>query len=173
MLKTFKGSKVSLVIFITVLLLANIAVLYDMYTQNMAESDDSDTTSLSHLATYPKAIYRVKGISLYTYIADSPARKDKGLGGISHLPENSAMFFPHDTSALYGFWMKEMLMSIDMIFLDENLKIITIHKSVSPETFPKVFTSEEPAMYVLEVKAGFLEKNGIEVGEKIIFEKNL
>ena len=60
--------------------------------------------------------------------------------------------------------MKEMNFPIDIIWLDENLKIVAIKENAMTESYPEVFTPSTPARYVLEVPAGFVQKNKISVG---------
>ncbi|NDE68348.1 DUF192 domain-containing protein, partial [bacterium] len=74
-----------------------------------------------------------------------------------------------DTSAKYGFWMKDMLFSIDMIWLDENFKVITVAEDISPNSFPQVFYPAQPARYVLEVASGVAAQNHYEEGSRLDF----
>ena len=98
-------------------------------------------------------------------IADTNATREQGLGGRTSLLDNQGMFFMFDTPGLYSFWMKDMVIPIDMIWLDQNLKVIYIESNVSPSTFPSVFTPTSPAMYVLEVQSGFAQKNAVKIGD--------
>ncbi len=98
-------------------------------------------------------------------IANTDALREKGLGGVNSLNSNQGMFFMFDTPGLYGFWMKDMLIPIDMIWLDQNLKVVYIESNVLPSTYPAVFTPTSSSMYVLETQSGFVEKNSIKVGD--------
>jgi len=65
-----------------------------------------------------------------------------------------------------SFWMRNTLISLDMIFINSNKKIITIHKNtkvLSEQSYP----STAPAQFVLEVKAGFTDKYNIQIEDKI------
>jgi len=66
------------------------------------------------------------------------------------------------------FWMKNTYIPLDIIYLDDDLKIVTIQADTQPlseESIP----SELPARYVLEVNAGFAAVHGIREGDKIEF----
>ncbi len=104
-----------------------------------------------------------------TQIADTPAAQALGLGGRAGISANAAMLFVFSESERYGFWMKDMRFSIDMIWLDENKNVVFIKDNVSPATFPEVFMPNAPARYVLEVNAGFAKENGVKIGSKINF----
>ncbi len=62
--------------------------------------------------------------------------------------------------------MKDMKFPIDVIWLDENYRVVNIVKDARPDSFPEVFKSEAPAKYILEVNAGFANRNSIKVGDE-------
>lgn len=100
--------------------------------------------------------------------AQSSEEMSRGLGGIECLSTSDAMLFVYTQPEISSFWMKDMRISIDIIWLDANGSVITIAGNVSPETFPKSFTPEAPATYVLETKAGTAEVNGWGKGTSLI-----
>ncbi|TSC90524.1 MAG: hypothetical protein G01um10142_420 [Parcubacteria group bacterium Gr01-1014_2] len=61
---------------------------------------------------------------------------------------------------------------IDVIWLDENYRVVDIAHNVRPDSFPEIFEPRAPALYILEVNAGFARRNGIETGDdlKSIFD---
>jgi uncharacterized membrane protein (UPF0127 family) len=71
--------------------------------------------------------------------------------------------FPED--GLYSFWMKDMLISIDILWISADGEIVHIVERVSPESYPEHFVSESPARYVLELPAGYVGSRGISVGD--------
>ena len=101
---------------------------------------------------------------IYIKIAKTTAELTKGLSGRPTLAENSGLFFIFPYNDTHGIWMKEMNFPIDIIWLDENLKIVAIKENAMTESYPEVFTPSTPARYVLEVPAGFVQKNKISVG---------
>lgn len=103
-------------------------------------------------------------------IVDTPALREKGLSGRTGLPAGTGMLFVFEESGLQGFWMKDMLFSIDMLWLDSNYRVVHIEADASPDSYPKVFLSKEPARFVLEVPAGWSKEKGIEVGSEFKME---
>jgi uncharacterized membrane protein (UPF0127 family) len=73
--------------------------------------------------------------------------------------------FPHDQEP--GFWMKDMLTSIDMIWVTDSGIIVAIDSSVSPTTYPKSFYPPQPIRYVLETRAGFAQEKGWTIGTHV------
>jgi len=105
-------------------------------------------------------------------IADTDASREKGLGGRTGLAENEGMLFEFQTPDYYGFWMKDMSFSIDMIWFDANWTVVGIQEDVLPSTYPQVFKPQAPALYVLEVPSGFTLLHNIKIGDsgKILSE---
>ena len=100
-------------------------------------------------------------------IVTTPAEQQQGLGGRSVIPDNFAMLFVFPTDVDQGFWMKDMLTSIDMIWLSDNGTILAIDGSVAPDTYPNVFYPPVPVKYVLETRAGFAVEKNWHIGTQV------
>ena len=99
-------------------------------------------------------------------IADSIQEQERGLMFRESLGENSGMLFVFDDDNIRSFWMKNTLISLDIIWIDENLKIVHIENAVPcKQEYCASYVSNVSAKYVLEVNGGFVEKNKIEVGD--------
>lgn len=99
-------------------------------------------------------------------IADTDYERQLGLMKRISMEEKQGMLFIFPSEAMQSFWMRNTLISLDMIFINENKKIVTIHKNtkiLSDQSYP----SSAPAKYVLETIAGFTDKFGINVGDVI------
>ncbi len=97
-------------------------------------------------------------------ISDTPALREQGLSGRTSLAENEGMLFIFEKSGSYGFWMKDMNFSIDIVWINDKNQVVGVDKSVSPGTYPQVFYPLVPVKYVLELPAGFSEAHNIKVG---------
>lgn len=99
-------------------------------------------------------------------IADDDYQRQLGLMNRKEMKENEGMLFIFPRQDWLSFWMRNTLISLDMIFVNENKQIVTIHKNtriLSDSSYP----STRPAKYVVEVVAGFTDKYNIQVGDKI------
>ena len=104
--------------------------------------------------------------------ADEAGEQALGLMFRESLPENSGMLFIFPDSSPRSFWMKNTLIPLDIIFIDENFEIIDIKHAVPCRAEPcALYKSAKPAKYVLEVNEGFAEKNSVGVGDKIILNQ--
>jgi len=100
-------------------------------------------------------------------VVDDEEERSRGLGWRKDLPEDSGMLFVFEISAQYSFWMKDMRFPIDIIWINENKEIVAISENIIPETYPAAFSPSEPVKYVLEVNAGWANKNNIKEGDFI------
>jgi uncharacterized membrane protein (UPF0127 family) len=97
-------------------------------------------------------------------VSNTNALRTLGLSGRMSLGENKGMLFVFDTPTNGGFWMKDMNFSLDMIWADGG-RIVSIEKSVSPNTYPTVFYPTSPTRFVLELPAGFCDAHNLKVGD--------
>lgn len=118
---------------------------------------------------YKEGEVKIGKNSLLVYIADDKCKKDLGLSGKETLDNEEGMMFIFEKLGKYPFWMKDMKFSIDILWINDNFKVVGIEKNVSPKSYPKTYGNNYPALYVLETQNGYLEKNNIKLGQKINF----
>ena len=104
-------------------------------------------------------------------IADNPKEIEQGLMHRSSMGDTLGMLFVFEEPMLHTFWMKNTKIPLDIIFVDENLKIINIAKYTTPFSENQI-PSGGDILYALEVNAGFCDKNGVKPGDKIQFNKS-
>jgi uncharacterized protein len=107
------------------------------------------------------------GLTINAKVADTPEKRTLGLSGSDPLGNNEGMLFIFPTAGRYGFWMKNMLFAIDIIWIDQDGIIVHIENNVPPESFPQSFISPVDAVYVLEISAGMSSRFGLTVGERV------
>lgn len=116
---------------------------------------------------FDEVLVKVAGREIKAEIADTEEKRSRGLSGRKNLPEGAGMLFIFEIPAKYSFWMKDMRFPLDIIWIDENKKIIAISENISPNTYPTSFSPSDPVKYVLEVNAGWVGKNKIKTGDFI------
>lgn len=103
----------------------------------------------------------------FVEIADEPNEWQKGLMFVESLPKNEGMLFIFNDSSPRTFWMKNTLIPLDMIFVDENFVVVDVKENVPPckvdpcDTYP----SEKASMFVVELNAGSVKENNVSVGQ--------
>lgn len=102
------------------------------------------------------------------YIANTRKQRSQGLMFIRSMDEYEGMLFIFSEPAEISMWMKNTLISLDMLFINDQLKIITIHSDATPMS-TDIISSGGTASGVLELNGGIAEKFGISPGDQIIF----
>lgn len=115
------------------------------------------------------ATAQLGGQTFTVRLATTPPERERGLSGIRSLPERQGMLFVFERDGIWQFWMKDMHISLDIIWLDANKKIVHIAQDVSPESYPRIFESPVAARYVLEVNAGVSRQLNLSVGSPADF----
>jgi len=123
-------------------------------------------------SSYSKEPVLVKSAVFVGYVADTEEKRNQGLGGKRFLPSNTSMLFEFDKPDTHGIWMKDMLFSIDIIWLDKNKKIVNLISNAEPATYPHVFYPPQKSLYVLEVRAGLIKDKNLKLGDEILFGKD-
>jgi uncharacterized membrane protein (UPF0127 family) len=101
-------------------------------------------------------------------IADSTYERNQGLMYRYTMKDNNGMLFIYDKSGLRTIWMKNTYISLDIIFVNKDYEIVTIHKNAIPHSI-NIMPSHKDAIYVVEVVAGFCDKYNIKEGDRIQF----
>jgi len=103
-------------------------------------------------------------------IADDNSKRMSGLMFRDSMSERQGMLFIFPYEELQSFWMKNTVLSLDMIFVNSVNRIVKIHKNTTPFS-EQSYPSNAPALYVVEVVAGFTDKFGIKEGDKISWRR--
>jgi uncharacterized protein len=119
---------------------------------------------LLHKSFDPFAKGEFGGVQVAIEYARTPAEREQGLSGRTEIPENYGMLFVFEKPSTYAFWMKDMQVPIDIFWLDENKNVLYFFENALPEKYPETYAPSEPALYVLETRAGFAKANNISVG---------
>lgn len=99
-------------------------------------------------------------------IAKTDYDRQLGLMFRTDMDENQAMLFIFPTQTYQSFWMRNTNISLDILFINADKKIVTIHKNTTPLS-DQSYPSSEPAKYVLEVLSGVTDKYDIKTGDKV------
>ena len=98
----------------------------------------------------------------------------RGLQFRKSLDPGRGMLFIFQKSGPYAFWMKDTLIPLDMIWMDDTRKIVHIEHNVPPcaaDPCPR-YTPTAEALYVLEVNAGYAATLGLQLNDQAEFKRN-
>ncbi len=102
-------------------------------------------------------------------VADNEQMRARGLMYRKSLPEDAGMLFIFNREEMQGFWMKNTYIALDMLFVNADRQIVTIHMNTTPMKEWN-YASTAPAQYVVEVNAGYCLKNNIKEGDYIEYD---
>jgi len=104
-------------------------------------------------------------------IAETDETRHLGLMYRENMQEDQGMLFIFPVEDIESFYMKNTVMPLDIIFINAKKQIIKIHRNTVPYS-EKSLPSYKPAMYVVEVNAGFTDKFKIKEGTYIDWRRN-
>lgn len=120
----------------------------------------------------------ISNVKIPVEIAKTRNEREKGLSNRESLKENSGMLFVLEEDSTPAFWMKDMKIPIDIIWIDDN-KVTQITANISPpgastpDRDLKRYLPNDAVDYVLEVNAGFADKHNIGPGGDVIIPENI
>ena len=112
------------------------------------------------------------GTRVSVEIADTDDKRQRGLMFRKELAPTDGMVFIFDEKGFYPFWMKNCFISLDMIWVDEAFKVVSIAPSVPPckaDPCPN-YSPTADALYVVETVSGFAKQHGVKVGDTLVFK---
>ncbi len=104
-------------------------------------------------------------------LAATSETQTQGLMFREHLPPNEGMLFLFAKEARYGFWMKNTYIPLDIIWIDQNKKVVFIKENARPCQQDDCLIMRPPAKarYALEVNAGAAKDTGLDIGDQLEF----
>jgi len=113
-----------------------------------------------------QAVLSVDGNKLIVKIADSEEERYKGLSGYKQLSNDEGMLFIHPKVGRHQYVMRGMNFDLDFIFIRNN-RVVDIAKNVSMG-YKGIVQGATEYDKILEVPAGWCDKKGIKLGDKVV-----
>jgi len=117
---------------------------------------------------FPRGMVKLDDVVLEVQIADTDLSRASGLMFQDQLPFDQGMLLVFDSPNMRSIWMLNMQFSLDIFWIDGDGKVVHIEKNVPPcktvvesVTCPSYKGGDKDAQYILEVTAGFVDKNNI------------
>ncbi len=113
-----------------------------------------------HTERLRKLQLKVGGNPVLAEIAATPDDRQRGLMYRSSLGAEEGMLFAFAAPEVQVFWMKNTLIPLDVGFFDADLFLITV-RTMEPDDGASTHSSNEPALYALEMNKGWFAKKGL------------
>lgn len=102
-------------------------------------------------------------------IADTELKRRQGLMGRPSLKSKSGMLFMFDETTPQEFWMKDTLIPLDILFIDEAGRIETLYERAKPHDLTPI-SSLKPVKAALEIGGGESARLGIKKGDLVQYK---
>ena len=128
--------------------------------------------SVSACQAEPKVTITTKdgrNVSFVVEIADTPSKREMGLQYRRDLAADRGMIFLFPAESQQSFWMKNTPLSLDMIFINRERKIVGIVEQTVPFSLDPRSVGA-PSQYVLEINGGLAKRHAIKAGDAVRFD---
>ena len=139
-----------------------------------AASAGTDLESRVPLGEFPRERIAVESGSIRRHLfeawrADSPQTREQGFMFVAdrEVRPDQAMIFVYETPQYVAMWMKNTLLPLDMLFVDEHGCVVTIRQNAKPGSLAQI-ESRVPVALVVELKAGTVAAQGMAVGDRVV-----
>ncbi len=123
-------------------------------------------------ASGPRVVVETSGGARHVVrveLARTDPERARGLMFREKLDADAGMLFLFDGSEDHGFWMKNTLIPLDMVFIADDGRIVGIVERAEPRT-TTLRSVGAPSRYVLEVNGGWCAAHGVKAGDRVRFE---
>ena len=153
--------------------LFDISFVDDIKIGNLFKEEEEPKDTQDGLKDMQISVGDGKSVNLKVEIADSAEERALGLSHRKYLGDYEGMYFVFEQNTNMSFWMKDMLLPLDIIFVDETGFIVDIKEGQQPcaSSCPSIF-STSTYRYVLEVNSGFCSTNGVKIGNGVLVNLN-
>ncbi len=110
----------------------------------------------------------IADVPLFVETAQTDADRQRGLMFRERLPADQGMLFVFPLSQIQSFWMRNTFIPLDIAFISSEGVVVDI-QHMKPVDESILYTSRAPALYALEVNAGWFAKHDIQVGAQVKF----
>ncbi|MDB9315748.1 DUF192 domain-containing protein [Spirulina sp. CS-785/01] len=158
--------------YLSLVLLTSLLLLGCSSARNQPDSPSVSATQVSQAQELPvTATAQMGGETIELEVAKTRQQQALGLMFREEISDNRGMLFPFDPPRQVGFWMKNVEVPLDMVFLRDGV-ILEIAANVPPchrEPCPS-YGPNEPIDQVIELRGGRAEELGLETGDRITVE---
>ena len=122
-----------------------------------------------------EAAATIASCTFYLEVADTPQKRARGLMERESLGKDRGMLFVFQSEQVLSFWMRNTLIPLDILFIDENLAVVDV-QTMQPEreaaggALP-IHTSASPALYAIEINEAMAAQCGIEPGASVVLRE--
>lgn len=123
------------------------------------------------LAAFPRERIAIETPSARRHLfeawrADSPEMRAQGLMFVHGMRADQAMIFVYPQPEFVSMWMKNTLIPLDMLFVDDRGCVIVVHERAEPGSLDAI-TAPVPVVLVIELAGGTAKTFGLAAGDRV------
>jgi uncharacterized membrane protein (UPF0127 family) len=114
-------------------------------------------------------IISFKDKNLFLKLANTNSERSRGLMNVKKLGINDGMVFEFEKEERQTFWMKDTLIPLDLVWIDQSGKVVNVTSNALPCSKDpcRKYYSSKPVKYVIELNGGWAKKNELNVGTQV------
>lgn len=133
-----------------------------LFVSGLGASAGAQTNSVQQPALQlPEITLTLGNRQVIAEVAATTEERNVGLMHRPSMPENRGMLFVFDRPGNYCFWMKDTLIPLTILFLDEQQRVVQVNDMEPLSETPHCV--RQPALYALEVNQGWLVRQGLQL----------
>ena len=117
------------------------------------------------------------GKTILANVVDTPASRETGMMCLTKVKPDYGMLFVFPQEMDLNFWMKNTLLSLDIVWIGADKKVTVIHDHMKKSTVntpdSEVAVAGGRGEYVLELPAGAAKRHGLKPGDQLVFEAKI
>lgn len=164
-----KKKKLSILIIVFVVI---IAALYMLFIEEISLTEEKENHQPLALVTFQ--LNDSASLDITCEIASNPEERSEGLMHREELPMDRGMLFVYDETTNVSYWMKNTLIPLDIIFINETGEVINVEEAeIEPDVPDNELTrynSSAPTKWVVEINQGLSALHGIQPGTHVDIE---
>jgi len=120
----------------------------------------------NNLANLPQEKVTLGPKVFLLWVASTPDQQQQGLMFVKNMAPDRGMIFVFSQVAAQTFWMKDTLISLDLIYLSQDGTIVR-HYTMVPDGGQRLYFSDAPVRYAIEINAGSFTALHLHDGQQI------
>lgn len=108
-------------------------------------------------------------VTFNTKLAQDLETQKNGLMNKASMPKDEGLLFVFNESKIHKFWMKNTLIPLDIVFMNEEFEVVGVVKNAVPHSL-SMLSVDALSKYVFEMNAGLADKYGIKAKVKAVLK---
>lgn len=145
-------------------------MLFGLFATGAAVADGTDAAQLDQVFARSSLQIATPDARLHSFrvwIADTDARRARGLMFVKQMDDGAGMLFLYPSQQRIAMWMKNTYIPLDMLFVTANGRVAKVVEHTEPQSLKSIESGAE-VIAVIELNAGTADKLHLRPGAQVI-----